>query len=99
MQLERYGLHDRQSHVTPPCRSFLGSIEDDGVSEPLLYSSDKDESKAEEEEDEDVEDDESGDDNDAGDDTNDAQPSVADGMYPNIIRFLFECQWIIFSRC
>jgi hypothetical protein len=41
MQLERCGLHHRQSYVTPPCRSFLGSFEDDDVPEPLVYSSDE----------------------------------------------------------
>ena len=28
MQLERFGLHDMQSHVTPPLRSLLRSIKD-----------------------------------------------------------------------
>ncbi len=73
MHLERCGLHDRQCHLTLPCRSFLGSFEDDDVPEPLVYTSDEDESEAEEEEDGN----DSGDDNDSWDDHDDVQPCVA----------------------
>jgi hypothetical protein len=35
MQLERLGMHDRQSHVTPPRRALMQSIEDEnGSPEP-----------------------------------------------------------------
>ncbi len=92
MQLEQCGLHDRdrQSHVTPPCRSFLGSFEYDDVPESLMYSSDEDEAEAEVK-DEDDADDASGDDYDSGDDNDNAQQSVADGMYPKLFGCLFAC--------
>ena len=79
-------------------RPLLGSIEDNDVPELMEYSDDEDESDAEEKEGEEEEgeeeegeeeEDDSGDDNDSDAD-DDAQPSVADGMYPNLFMFLFE---------
>ena len=91
MQLERCGFHDRESHVTPPRRSLLGSIEDKNIpTEP-----DSDEADAEEEEDEDEEEDADDDAYDSGDDkahymVEDAQQSVDEGLLHNIL-VIFIC--------
>ena len=83
-------MHDRQSQVTPPRRSLLGSIKDNHFSPP---PSDSDEADAEEEEvdddDEEVDDD---DDDESGadkehDTAEDAQLSVDEGLSHNILLF------------
>ena len=52
MQLERLGMHDRHSHVTPPRRALMESIQDEnGPPEP--DDSDDDEQGEEDEDSED----------------------------------------------
>jgi hypothetical protein len=71
MQLERLGMHDRQSHVTPPRRALMESIQDEN-GPPDPEDSDDDEEAEEDEDSEDVdsedEDSEDDDDDDADDD-------------------------------
>ena len=85
MQLEWSALHDKESHVTPPRRSLLGSFEDNNLPPELI---DSDEADAEEEDGDDEEDDDSGDDN-AHDSVEDAQQSVDEGFSHNILISLF----------
>jgi hypothetical protein len=90
MQLERLGMHDRQSNVTPPRRALMESIEDEN-GPPELDDSDDD---GEAEEDEDSEDEDNGDDdakdvddNDVDDDDswNDrAQVGADEAQYPGM---------------
>ena len=65
MQLERLGMHDRQSHVTPSCRAVMESIEDEnGPPEPDDSYDDEECEENEDSEDEDIEDDDAEDDDD-----------------------------------
>jgi hypothetical protein len=63
-------MHDRQSHVTPPRRALMESIEDDNGPPQLVDSDDEDDEVDEDGEDEDDEDDdaEDADDDDVDDD-------------------------------
>ncbi len=84
MQLERCGLHDRQSHVTPPRRALMESIEDEnGPPEPDDSNDDE-----EAEEDEDSEDEDShGEDEDVEDDDDDDvddDDSADEAQYPGM---------------
>ena len=67
MQLELCGLHDRQSHVAPPRRSLLGSIDDNNIPPELIDSGEADE---EEEDDDDNDNDNDDDDDDDSRDDN-----------------------------
>jgi hypothetical protein len=90
MQLERCRLHDKHSHVTATCRTFLGRFPDNTLPESPEDSSDEDAEEEEEEQDDD--DDEDEDEEDADDEDDDsgdgndaiALPSDGDGMYPNL---------------
>ncbi len=55
MQLERCGLHDKHSHVTATCRTFLGRFPDDALPESPDDSSNEDaeDEEGEEQDDED----------------------------------------------
>ena len=88
MQLERCGLHDKHSHVTATCNTFLGRFPDDALPESSDDSGDEDaEDEEEEEQDEDDEDEdeeEADDEDDDSGDNNDAVPTEGDVMYPNL---------------
>ncbi len=89
MQREWCGLHDKHSHVTSTCNTFLGRFPDDALPESPDDSCDEEEQDEEEEEqdedDEDADDEEVDDEDDDSGDSNDAiaLPSDDDGMYPN----------------
>ena len=70
MQLERFGMHEKDSHVIPPQPAFSGSFQDNDFSPPPR---DSDEADAEEDEEDGDDKDEDGDededdDEDSGDD-------------------------------
>ncbi len=85
MQLERHDMHDKQSHVTPPRRALMESIEDEnGPPEP---DDSDDEEEAKEDEDSEDKDSEDDDDDDANDDDsgNDkAQVSGDEAQHPGM---------------
>ncbi len=90
MQLERLGMHDRQSHVTLQRRALMESIQDE-TGPPDPEDSDDDEETKDEEDSQDVdsedEDSEDGDDDDADDDDsrNDrAQDSADEAHHPGM---------------
>ncbi len=91
MQLERCGLHYKQSHFTETCRLFLVRFPDDTLPASPEDSSDEDAEDEDEEEDEEEdgedEEDEDDEDNDSGDDNN-AVSTEGDVMYPNLIFFV-----------
>jgi hypothetical protein len=63
MQLELLGMHDKHSHVTPPRRALMESIEDEnGPPEPDDSDDEEEAEEDEDSEDEDVEDDDAEDD-------------------------------------
>ncbi len=88
LQLELCWLHNIQSHVTPQRTSILGSFEDDAGPKSLVDSDDEEESDVEEADEDDDENVDAWDDNDSSHDNDDAQPSVADGMYPDFSVYL-----------
>ena len=101
MQLERCGLHDKHSHVTATCNTFLGRFPDDALPESSDDSGDEDAQEEEEEEqdadeeeekeqdadDEDEDEEKADDEDDDSGDGNDAiaLPSDGDGINPNLL--------------
>ena len=67
MQLERFGMHDKDSHVIPPQPAFWGSFQDNDFS-PAPSDSDESDAEEDEEDDNDEEEDDDDDDEDSGDD-------------------------------
>ncbi len=76
MQLERFGMHDRQSHVTPPRRALLEIIEDNNGPPEVVDLDDKDDE--DDEDDEDNEDDDGDEDAEDDDSVNDRAQGTAD---------------------
>ena len=90
MQLERLGMHDWQSHVTPPRRALMGSIEDEnGPPEPDDSYDDEEGEENEDSEDEDVEDDDAEDDDDDDVDDDDSGNDRAQVSADEDCRVLF----------
>ncbi len=108
MQLERLGMHDRQSHVTPPRRALMDSIQDEnGPPEPDDSDDDEEVEDDEDSEDEDCEDDDDEDENDDDADDDDsgndrAQVSADEAQYPGmlpIVEFGFSRCKLMLSFC
>ncbi len=90
MQLERLGMHDRQSHVTLQRRALMERIADENGPPEPDDSNDDDEAEEDEDsededsEDEDVEDDDNDDVNDDDSRNDRAQVSADEAQYPGM---------------